>query len=194
MQTMILTVLKYGHPTLRKRGSRIERITPEIRQLIAGMLETMQEAKGVGLAAQQVGHALQLMVVDVREVADRPSTLQIRGQSVEVNDYMPMVLINPDIKPTAEPVSGPEGCLSFPEIYSDVCRPSAVEVTALNEIGEKVEFGCSGLLARAIQHEQDHLNGILFIDRMTADNKKEIKPQLEDLQAETKRALSGSRG
>jgi peptide deformylase len=187
---MILTILKYGHPTLRKKGSRIEQLTPGIRQLAADMLATMQDAKGVGLAAQQVGHALQLMVVDVRDVADRPSSLQIQGLSVEVRDFMPMVLINPEIRPTADPVSGAEGCLSFPEIYSDVTRPAIVEVKALNEKGERVEFQCGGLLARAIQHEQDHLNGILFIDRMTADSKKEIKLQLDDLQAETKAELA----
>jgi len=191
---MILTVLKYGHPTLRKKGSRIEPITPGIRQLVADMLETMQDAKGVGLAAQQVGHALQLLVVDVRGIVDRPSSLQIDGQSVEVADYMPMVLIDPEIRPTADPVSGAEGCLSFPEIYSDVSRPATVEVSARNEKGEKVKFHCGGLLARAVQHEQDHLNGILFIDRMTADNKKEIKPLLEDLQAETKTALAKGKG
>jgi peptide deformylase len=191
---MILTVLNYGHPTLRKKGSRIEQITPGIRKLVADMLETMQDAKGVGLAAQQVGHALQLLVVDVRGVADRPSSLQIDGQGVEVADYMPMVLINPEIRPTADPVSGAEGCLSFPEIYSDVSRPATVEVSALNEKGDKVEFDCGGLLARAVQHELDHLNGILFIDRMTADNKKEIKPLLEDLQAETKTALAKGKG
>jgi peptide deformylase len=187
---MILTVLKYGHPMLRKKGSRIEQITPGIRQLAADMLETMQDAKGVGLAAQQVGHAVQLMAVDVRDILDRPSSLQMQGQSVDVRDFMPLVLINPEIRPTADPVSGAEGCLSFPEIYSDVSRPAAVEVTALNEKGEKLEFRCGGLLARAIQHEQDHLNGILFIDRMTADGKKEIKPQIEDLQAETKAELA----
>ena len=191
---MILTVLKYGHPTLRKKGSRIEQITPGIRQLAADMLETMQDAKGVGLAAQQVGHAVQLMVVDVRDIPDRPSSLQMQGQSVEVRDFMPMVLINPEIRPTANPVLGAEGCLSFPEIYSDVSRPAAVEVTALNEKGERLEFRCGGLLARAIQHEQDHLKGILFINRMTAEDKMEIKPLIESLQAETKAAMALAKG
>jgi peptide deformylase len=86
-------------------------------------------------------------------------------------------------------VLGPEGCLSFPELYGDVLRPEAVAVKALNEKGEPIEFQCGGLLARAVQHETDHLNGILFIDRMDRKSKNEIRAELDFLQAETKAAL-----
>ena len=102
---------------------------------------------------------------------------------------MPLVLINPEVKPAGEPAKGPEGCLSFPEIYADITRPESADVVALNEKGERIEFRCGGLLARAVQHETDHLHGILFIDRMDAETKNELKPQLETLQASTKAAL-----
>jgi peptide deformylase len=123
---MILKVLRYGHPALRQKGARIETVTLEIKKLIADMFETMYAHKGVGLAAQQVGSALQLTVIDVRGVTDRPSTLELDGKAADVLDFMPLVLINPEVKPVGEPVAGPEGCLSFPEIFADitvVCSP-----------------------------------------------------------------------
>jgi len=189
---MVLPITKYGNPILRQKGARIERITPEIEQLISDMLETMRAAAGVGLAAQQIGRALQLTVLDVRGVKDRPSTLELDGKPADVKAFMPVILINPEIKPFGEPAVGPEGCLSFPEIYSDITRPSFVDVTATNLKGEKYSFRAGGLLGRAIQHEVDHLNGILFIDRMTNEAKAEVKPELEALQSATKAALKKS--
>ncbi|MGA3163848.1 MAG: peptide deformylase [Verrucomicrobiota bacterium] len=186
---MILPVIKYGHPALRQKGARIEKITPEIKSLVADMLETMHANKGVGLATQQVGKALQLTVIDVREVKDRPSILELKGKPADVNNFMPLVLINPEIKPFGEPVTGGEGCLSFPEIYAEITRPESVDVKALNQKGKPVEFRCGGLLARIVQHEVDHLNGILFIDRMSAATKSELKPELDELQAKTKAEL-----
>ena len=188
---MILDVIKYGHPTLRKKGALIEKITPEIKKLIADMFETMHERHGVGLAAQQVGRALQLTVIDVREVKDRPSTLELKGKPSDPEAFMPLVLINPEIKPFGEPAAGGEGCLSFPEIFAEITRPESVEVKALNEKLKPVEFRCGGLLSRVVQHEVDHLNGILFIDRMTTATKRELKPELEALQAQTKVELHG---
>ncbi len=186
---MILPVLKYGHPALRQKGAKIDTVTPAVKALIADMLETMRQAHGVGLAAQQVGQALQLTVLDVREVTDRPSTLERDGKPAEVASFMPLVLINPQVKPLNDPVAGVEGCLSFPEIYADISRPESVEVSALNAKGQPVQFRCGGLLARAVQHETDHLHGILFIDRMTKAKKAEVQVELDKLQAETKAAL-----
>lgn len=186
---MILEVTKYGNPVLRQKGARIEKITPEIKQLIADMFETMYATKGIGLAAQQVNQALQLTVLDLRGVTDRPSTLELDGQPADLDKFMPLVLINPEIKPLNDPVLGPEGCLSFPELYGDVLRPESVEVKALNEKGKSIEFRCGGLLARAVQHETDHLNGILFIDRMDRKSKNELRDELEMLQTETKAQL-----
>ena len=186
---MILPIVQYGHPVLRKKGARIEALTPEIKKLIADMLDTMHDRHGVGLAAQQIWQALQLAVIDVSAVTDRPSTLELGGKPAEVKDFMPLVLINPEVKPVGAAVSGPEGCLSFPEIFADISRPESVDVTALNQHGKPFSFRCGGLLARAVQHETDHLHGILFIDRMSTEKKKELKEELEDLQAETKAAL-----
>jgi peptide deformylase len=186
---MILPILKYGHPTLRQKGARIQTITPEIIQLIEDMLETMYEAAGIGLAAQQIGRALQLTVLDVRGATDRPSTLEIGGEASDASALMPLVLINPELKPSGESIAGPEGCLSFPEIFEEIARPPFVEVSALDAKGKPIQFKAGGLLGRAIQHEADHLNGILFIDRMSAAAKQTLKPELEALQAATKAAL-----
>lgn len=187
---MILPIVKFGHPMLRKKGERIEKITPEIKQLIADMFETMEASHGVGLAAQQIGRALQLTVIDVREVAkDRPSTLELKGKPADVADFMPLILINPEVTPVGEPVMGGEGCLSFPEIFAEVARPESVDVKALNEKGKVIEFRCGGLLARAVQHETDHLNGFLFIDRMERKIKEEFRDELDALQAATKAEL-----
>jgi len=186
---MILEVVKYGHPALRQKGSRVEKITPDIQKLIADMFETMLAAKGVGLAAPQVGRALQLTVLDTRGVTERPSTLELDGKEADVVAFMPLVLINPEVKGLGDPVAGSEGCLSFPEIFAEISRPGQAEVRATNEKGEKIEFRCGGLLARAIQHELDHLNGVLFIDRMSRADKDELKPQLDELRDATKAAL-----
>lgn len=186
---MIRQIVQYGHPALRKKGGRVEAITPAIQALVQDLLETMCDAKGIGLAAQQVGEAVQVTVVDVRGVENRPSILEMDGKPVRVEDFMPLVLINPKVNPTGEPAIGPEGCLSFPEISADITRPDSADVAALNEKGQRIEFRCGGLLARAIQHEVDHLNGILFIDRMDARTKDEIRTQLEALHAKTKEVL-----
>lgn len=186
---MILKVLKYGEPVLRRKGARVETITREIKALIADMFETMYAHKGVGLAAQQVGLALQVTVIDVRGITDRPSSLELDGQPADVAAFMPLVLINPKVTPLGNPIVGPEGCLSFPEIFGEITRPDLVEVKAMNQEGQPIEFRCGGLLARAIQHEIDHLHGILFIDRMDKATKEELRPELEELQAATKAEL-----
>jgi len=186
---MVLTVVRYGTPVLRQKGARIDAVTPTIKQLIGDMLETMYAHKGVGLAAQQVGLPLQLTVLDVRGVTDRPTSLEVGGVPVEVAEFMPMVLMNPKITALGKPVAGPEGCLSFPEIFGEITRPDVADVEALDRMGKTIQFRCGGLLARAIQHEVDHLNGILFIDRMDKKTKEELRPDLEQLQAETKAAL-----
>lgn len=190
---MVLEVVQYGHPALRQKGAPIAQITPEIRRLIEDMLETMYEYQGVGLAAQQVGLALQLTVVDVREATDRPSTLEINGQPADLAAHMPLVLINPVVTPLGAPETGPEGCLSFPDIYGDITRPGSVEVQALDREGQPLKFRCGGLLARAIQHEVDHLNGILFIDRMNAETRERLRPELEQMRAATQAALAGKK-
>ncbi len=186
---MILPIVQYGHPALRQKGTRIEKVTPELEELVANMFDTMYAVRGIGLAAQQVGRALQLTVIDVRGITDRPSTLELDGRPASVEEFMPLVLINPVVQPAGDPVSGPEGCLSFPEIYADITRPESVKVTALDVAGKERHFKCGGLLSRAVQHETDHLHGILFIDRMSSEEKAALRGELDALQATTKAAL-----
>ena len=186
---MKLQIRKYGDPILRQKGARIEKMTPELKKLVADMFDTMYDARGVGLAAHQVGHALQLTVIDVRDIKDRPSTMHIDGKLVEPEAHMPLVLINPELKLAGEQFTGPEGCLSFPEVFAEIARPAEVDVVAMNDKGEKISFHASGLLAKAVQHEFDHLQGILFIDRMSSETKREMKPELETLADETKAEL-----
>ncbi len=191
---MLLPILKYGHPVLRQKGARIERLTPEIQRLVADMFESMHAANGIGLAAQQVGQALQLTVIDIGAVKDRPSTVEVAGQPVAVEGFMPLVLINPEIQPHGNPATGPEGCLSFPEMYADITRPEWVDVVATNERGERIQFKAGGLLSRVVQHEVDHLQGILFIDRMSRAVKDDLRAELEALQRGTKAALQEQAG
>ena len=188
MTTMPIRTL--GDPVLRERTRVPERFDAALARLVDDMFETMYAAKGVGLAAQQVGQALQLTVIDVRAATDRPSTIEVDGKSADVAEQMPLVLINPEIKPVGEMVTGPEGCLSFPELYGDIPRPESVEVKALNEKGKAIHFRAGGLLGRAVQHEVDHLRGILFIDRMDKPTKENLRPELEALQTETKARLA----
>jgi len=187
---MILPILQYGDPILRIKGKRIEEIDGRIRELAANMIETMHAAHGVGLAAQQIGEALQLTVLDISAVEDRPSTLILDGKDItDPKTAMPLVLINPEIELRGETEVGVEGCLSFPEMTADIDRAHSVTVRAQNLEGEPIEIEANGFLARAIQHEHDHLDGILFIDRMSSAAKAALSSRLKRLQKETKRGI-----
>jgi peptide deformylase len=186
---MILPILEYGDPILRAKGKPIENIEDRIRELAANMIETMHAAHGVGLAAQQVGEALQLTVLDVSLVEDRPSTLKVDGKEVDPKAAMPLVLINPEIELFGATEVGVEGCLSFPEITGDIERATSVIVRAQTVEGSTTEIEATGFLARAIQHEGDHLNGILFIDRMNSAAKAALSSRLKRLQKETRRGI-----
>jgi peptide deformylase len=167
---MVLEIVKYGHPALRQKGAKIDKVDDKLRQLAADMLETMVAANGVGLAAQQVGVPLQLTVIDVADVEDRPSTMSIDGKEVPLEEHMPLVLLNPVLELGPEKETGVEGCLSFPEMTADISRSMHVKARAKTLDGKTIEFESTGLLARALQHEIDHLHGVLFIDRMNAGN------------------------
>jgi len=186
---MILQILEYGDPILRAKGKPIENVNDRIRELAANMIETMHASNGVGLAAQQIGEALQLTVLDVSLVEDRPSTLKLDGEEVDPKSAMPLVLINPEIELRGTTEVGVEGCLSFPEITGDIERAKSVIVRAQALEGGTIEIEASGFLARAIQHEGDHLNGILFIDRMNSAAKAALSSRLKRLQKETRRGI-----
>ena len=185
---MKLPIRKYGDPILRAKGKPIDKIDDKIRALAEDMLETMEAANGIGLAAQQVGQALLLTVLDVSQVEDRPSALKLNGEAVEdIETAMPLVLLNPQIALGNETETGSEGCLSFPDITADIERSVTVKVDAETLDGGEVRLEASGLLARALQHEIDHLNGILFIDRMSSVAKASLGSRLKRLQKETER-------
>src|SRR5882762_6946422 len=171
---MILQILEYGDPILRAKGK---------------MIETMHAANGVGLAAQQVGEPLQLTVLDVSLVEDRPSTLKLDGRDVDPKAAMPLALINPEIELRGTTEVGVEGCLSFPEITGDIERAKSVIVRAQTLADGTIQIEASVFLARAIQHEGDHLNGILFIDRMNSAAKAALSSRLKRLQKETRRGV-----
>ena len=187
---MKMEIVRYGDPVLRAKGRRIIGVDDQIRELAANMIETMQAANGVGLAAQQVGEALQLTVIDVSRAEDQASTMKLNGKEVDPNEAMPLVLLNPELSLGKETNIAVEGCLSFPEITGDIRRAIAVTVKGETIEGETIEFEATGLLARALQHEVDHLNGILFIDRMSAATKVALRSRLKRMQRETVDALS----
>src|SRR5436305_8241064 len=184
---MKLPILQYGEPILRMRGKRIENIDERIRELTQNMIETMHTASGVGLAAQQVGEALQLTVLDVSQVEDRPSTMKLNGEDVDPKAAMPLVLINPELELAGETELATEACLSFPELTGEIERPKSVFARARTLDWSEIEIEASGLLGRAIQHEVDHLNGILFIDRMNSAAKAVLSSSLKRMQKETRR-------
>ena len=184
---MRLSILQYGDPLLRAKGKRIEKVHDRVRDLARNMIETMHAANGVGLAAPQVGESLQLAVLDVSQVEDRPSAMKLNGRNIAPETAMPLVLINPQIDLGAETEMGAEGCLSFPEITGEIERAKSITVRAQNLDGDPIEIETTGFLARAIQHEVDHLNGILFIDRMSSGAKTSLSSMLKRLQKETER-------
>jgi peptide deformylase len=187
---MRLPIVKYGDPILRAKGKPIEFVDERICSLAADMLETMRAANGVGLAAQQVGMALQLTVLDISQVEDRPSTLRLNGTEVDPAGSMPLTLLNPRIRLSEEAASGNEGCLSFPDITAEIDRAISVAVEADTLEGKTIRIEAAGLLARALQHEVDHLNGILFIDRMSSVAKASLSSRLKRLQRETLKGKS----
>lgn len=147
----IRTILHYPDPRLREKALRVERVTPELSKLIDDMAETMYAAPGVGLAATQIGEPHRLFLVDIA-AENEPSNL--------------LVFINPEIVKAEGEQIWAEGCLSFPGITEDLKRADKITVRAIGRNGEPFEIKADGLLAVAIQHENDHLDGVLMIDRM----------------------------
>ena len=146
-------------------------------------------ANGVGLAAQQIGKPMQLTVLDISQVEDRPTEMKLNGKVVDPKTVMPLVLVNPQLELGNESETGTEGCLSFPEITGEIERAKSITVRAQDLQGEPLEIETTGFLARAIQHEVDHLNGILFIDRMSSAAKTSLSSKLKRLQKETQRGI-----
>ena len=157
-----LPILHFPDPRLRTKAKPVLVVDDNIRRLANDMLETMYDAPGIGLAASQVNHHIRLLVIDITEEKNQP-----------------MVFINPVITPlTTETIPYEEGCLSVPSVYDFVERYSRVAVTALNEQGKSFSLEADGILAVCLQHEQDHLDGKLFVDYLSTLKPQPIKAKL----------------
>lgn len=164
----LLEILRAPHPLLKTKAKPVEVVDDALRRLVADMFETMYKAPGIGLAAPQIGILQRLVVVDVADGDER----------------RPMVLVNPEIDwSSVEVATAEEGCLSLPNQFADVTRPEAVRVRYLDQQGEPRELAAEGLLARCVQHEIDHLDGVLFVDHLSALRRNMILRRL----AKTKR-------
>jgi peptide deformylase len=159
---MILEILKYPDKRLRTVAKPVENVNNEIKKQVKDMFETMYDAPGIGLAATQVNFHQRLIVIDVSE---------------ECNE--PLCLINPEIIEKNGEIEWEEGCLSVPNYYESVKRANEIKVSALNELGQSFEIEASEMLAVCIQHEMDHLNGILFVDHLSKLKQKRLKKKAE---------------
>lgn len=181
---MVLKIVRYPEPVLRAKCRAISEVTPELRQLADDMIETMRAANGVGLAAPQVAVDQQLAVIDVSHNPQCISFLRINGEKAEMPTKMPVIFLNPVLELGKDKEVGEEGCLSFPRLRGDIRRSEQIKVTFQTLEGETQTWETDGLLARAFQHEIDHLNGILFIDRLSAAAKVGLKRKLGRLMQE----------
>jgi peptide deformylase len=184
---MIREIVQYGHPVLRQKCRPVTEVDESIVQLVADMLDTMLEANGVGLAAPQVGEDIRLAVIDVSHDPECVSLLKVNGEDAEIEAIMPLIFINPELVFSQEKETGMEGCLSIQGIRAEVRRPMAVKARLPQLDGSVLEIEADGLLARALQHEIDHLNGVLFVDRLSAVGKVSMKNRLKRLLVENGR-------
>lgn len=166
---MQLSIVPFPHPTLRVRSKPIRRVDQSLRDLIAQMLELMYEAEGVGLAANQVDLPLRLFVAN---------PAGHRGEGEE------LVLINPVLQLPKGSESSSEGCLSLPGMYGEVKRPKSVRVSAYDLQGNPIDRVVDGFLARVIQHENDHLDGVLFIDRLSNESLRTFEDRLSEMETD----------
>jgi len=166
---------------LRKKCSKIDEVNESIHKLAEDMIETMVDAHGVGLAAPQIGKDIRMAVVDVSHDPECISFLKINGADAKMEDVMPLVFINPELELDGPRETDTEGCLSIHDIQAKVRRPSIVKATLPQLDGSIMELESDGLLARALQHEVDHLNGILFVDRISPASKLSVKRKLKRL-------------
>jgi peptide deformylase len=162
-------IVKFGASVLRQQCAPISEVDSEVRSLVDDLFDSMRAAEGVGLAAPQIGIARRVCVIDV---------------SAQQPDYPPIALINPRIVSDVGTQVGEEGCLSFPDLYGDVKRAESVTVEALNLDGETFTTEGSGFYARALQHELDHLNGVLFVDHLSSLKRQLMRSALKRLKKE----------
>jgi len=186
-----LPIRHYGDPVLRAKGEPVREFGAPLRALGETMLETMRAAKGIGLAAPQVGLPLQLFVLDVRDAESRPV---LDGREEDPARIMPMVLANAEVSvPEGEALCYDEGCLSFPGVRGSVARIERATVRYRDADGAPHVLECSGLLARCVQHEHDHCQGVLFIDRMTGPDVLLAASKIKRIRRDTEASLRTAR-
>ncbi len=178
---MIREIVLYGDPVLRVKCPPITEITDHLHALAADMLETMEAAEGIGLAAPQIGQTLRLAVIDVTGAEQPCSFLRVDGQPANLADFMPLKFTNPELNMGKDKAIMNEGCLSFPDIRTEIRRGDLVKAKLTLLDGRTILLETDGLLSRAIQHETDHLNGILFIDRATPAAKLSLKKKIHKM-------------
>jgi peptide deformylase len=190
---MNLEIVHYNDPVLRRKGEKITVFDKALASFAEQMVETMHEARGIGLAAQQVGRALQVCVVDLRS-ADADFDWKLDGAKTPLELFMPMVIVNPKVVVAKKAPTAvlEEGCLSFPDIRGDVERAEVLSAKYSDQHGLPHTLECTGLFARCILHELDHLNGILFIDRMEKDVREGIDELVKALAKQTRAARSAT--
>lgn len=173
---MILPIYVYGEPILREKTADVEKNTPDVQQLIDDMIETMYGASGIGLAAPQVGRRERIFVVDLTPFEE---DLQKEGVALPPQ---PMVFVNPHVvEEGEEDCEYEEGCLSIPDLREEVIRPDQVSMRYLDRDFEPHELNAVGLLARVVQHEYDHLEGVLFIDRISPLRRRLLRRRLREM-------------
>lgn len=163
-----MQIIKYPHPTLRRASKSLRRVDAEIHHMIREMFDLMYEAKGVGLAANQVDLPYRMFVANLK------SDPKARDEE--------RVFINPVLSQPKGGVEGEEGCLSLPGLYADVRRYERIHLSAYTLAGEEVSLPLEGLMARVAQHETDHLEGVLFIDRLTTTGRMALREELEEFE------------
>ena len=174
---MVLEIVKYGSAVLRETAVPVPAVTPELVRLAEDMLQTMYHAKGVGLAAQQIGRTESMCVIDVP--ANCEESEEVKAFNARVK--MPLVMFNPVIIAKEGAQDGKEGCLSFPNMGGRVVRADQVTCQYTDAAGRMQIVTVRGFLARAVQHETDHLNGILYVDLLSAVEKLELADKLKKL-------------
>jgi peptide deformylase len=183
---MKLEIRKYGDPVLREKAEPVEKVDERIRTLAQNMIETMRADGGVGLAAQQVGETVAVCVIEVPAEYDADD----KGVRFNPDVKMPLVLINPEIlEASKETEVRDEGCLSFPGIYAPVRRPVEIKVEFVDLNGKSRTLHLKHFVARVVQHEMDHLHGVLLVDRMGNLKKIALSGQLKRLRNETREEL-----
>lgn len=176
---MVLEILKFPDPRLRNKGVAVTEVTPELKKLAEDMLETMYAARGIGLAAPQVGQSVRLLVIDTRPRDEDGNIDESAMTELERQIPQPLVIFNPEIIVAQEKTTYEEGCLSVPGFYETVERSKYVEVKYLDINGQEQLIKTDGLLAVCLQHEMDHLEGKLFIDRLSFVKSNRIKTRIQ---------------